>query len=64
MAEVQPYAHKPVVLLKINKLGILGGKRVRASGVANAMSALLSRSGVNVGRGGTGERVSKLEEGA
>ena len=37
--------------MKINKLGVLGGKRVRAPGVANAKSAFLSWSGFNVGRG-------------
>ena len=34
--------HKPVALLKINKLGVLGGKTRKVSGVANMRTALLS----------------------
>lgn len=59
---MHPRTYNPVALLKINKLGVLGGNPVRVSGVANARSALLSWSGFNVGKG-VGATVSRTEGG-
>lgn len=42
MTNMQPHNYKPVALLKINKLGVLGGNAERMSGVDNAMRAFLS----------------------
>ena len=43
MVNIQrPRTYKPVALLKINKLGVLGGNAERTSGVDNPRRALLS----------------------